>query len=307
MPSLLTRAVIAMMRFSLRGVDYNDYSIEQIREQTNRTFIPLPRGIQIEPIQVGHVPVDWIDMPASEPDRVVLYLPGGGYCVRATHVHHGIAARFAQAIGGRALFTHYRLAPENPYPDGLVDAMAIYRWLLSVGVSPQQILIAGDSAGGGLAAALLIALRDAGDPMPAAAVLLSPWLDLTLSGDSIDHNAESEVLVTADLLQRYADAYAGEYDLREPLLSPLFADLKGLPPILIQVTDTEILLSDSEQFAHRAQAAGVPVKLEVWPGLLHAWHFFPYFPETRQAMQAIGVFARQHLAGGGSDASRLSL
>lgn len=298
MPNLITRAMIAMMRFSLRGTDFNDYSIDEIRERTNATSFPWPRGLQIESIQVGHVPVDWIDMPNSDPSRVVLYLPGGGYCLRTIQVHRGMAARFAQAIGARALFTHYRLAPENPYPDGLVDAIAIYRWLLSVGVKPQQIIVAGDSAGGGLSAALLIALRDAGDPLPGAAVLLSPWLDLTLSGDSITRNEKTEILLTADILHRYADAYAGEHDFRDPLISPLFADLKGLPPLLIQVSDNELLLSDSEQFAARAQAAGVVTKLEVWPGLLHAWHFFPYFPETRQAMQAIGAFARQHLTEG---------
>jgi epsilon-lactone hydrolase len=204
--------------------------------------------------------------------------------------------------GGRARGAHaharvgYRLAPEHPFPAAVEDAVSAYDWLLSTGLDPAQIIIGGDSAGGGLTAATLVALKQTGKPMPGGAVCISPWTDMTLTGESIVSKADADPMIAPDGITRVRDAYVGASDPRDPLASPILAELSGLPPLLIQVGENEVLLSDSTRLAERAESAGVDVTLEVWPDMIHVWHFFAaILPEGQQALDRIGEWAKQRL------------
>ncbi len=206
-------------------------------------FNYFPKGISCQPAQIGALEAEWV-RPAS-PDGTVLYLHGGAYCLGSIKTHRMLAAALADGANMQVLMIEYRLAPEFPFPAALDDAVAAYLWLMENGSSPTRILIAGDSAGGGLALATLLKLRDEGQPLPAGGILLSPWTDLTMSGDSAATKASLDFILNADHLSRMAQLYAGEASLQNPLISPLFSDLTGLPPLLIQVGTDEILLDDS--------------------------------------------------------------
>jgi phosphinothricin tripeptide acetyl hydrolase len=226
---------------------------------------------------------------------VVLYLHGGGYVIGSPRSHRHLAAAIAGAAAARALLLDYRLAPEHPYPAALEDATAAYRWLLAQGIAPGRVVIAGDSAGGGLTVATLLALREAGVPLPAAGVCISPWVDLTCGGSSYVSKADADPIVQRAGVEQMARAYLGSTAPREPLASPLFADLRGLPPLLIHVGSEEVLLDDSVQLAERARAAGVDTTLEVYERMIHVWHWFlPMLDEAQTAVEAIGRFARRH-------------
>ena len=270
-------------------------SIEQIRTDMEAAvaLITLPPNVRVEHVDAGGVPAEWISGGTAEPQGVIVYLHGGGYCLCSVNTHRDHVARLARATGARALLIEYRLAPEHPFPAAVDDAVAAYRWLLRQGDAPHRIVIGGDSAGGGLTAATLLALRDAGDPLPAGAFLISPWLDLTHEGESMTSKAAADPMVTRALLEMMADAYATSQDLRQPLISPVFADLGGLPPMLVQVGTAEVLLDDSTRFAERAKAAGVDVTLEVWDEMIHVWHVYAeMLPEAQQAIDRIGEWVR---------------
>jgi acetyl esterase/lipase len=257
-----------------------------------------PRGTVAEPVEAGGVPAEWVRVPSSAPDRVLLYLHGGSYTIGSPRSHRALVAQIARAAGVRALVLDYRLAPEHLFPAAVEDATAAYRWLLAQGILPERIVIAGDSAGGGLTLATALALRDAGDPLPAALVCLSPWTDLAATGASLQTRARLDPSLAPDGLAAAGQRYVGPGgDVRAPLASPLYADLRGLPPLLIQVGDYEILLDDSTRLAERARAAGVGVTLDVWPEM---WHVFEslagYLPEADQAVAKIGAFVRATLA-----------
>jgi acetyl esterase/lipase len=207
-------------------------------------------------------------------------------------VHRAFLAQLARATGTRVLAVDYRLAPEHPYPAALEDAVAAYRWALDAGYAPSQVVVAGDSAGGGLALATVVALRDAGAPLPAGAVCLSPWLDLALTGASMRSNARVDPILSYEILDGYARLYASAHDRTSPLISPLYADLRGLPPLLIQVGTEEVLLDDAVRCADRAQAAGVAVTLEVVDGMFHVFQMVGALPETQAAMREIAVFVK---------------
>jgi phosphinothricin tripeptide acetyl hydrolase len=195
------------------------------------------------------------------------------------------------------LLPDYRLAPEHPFPAAVDDAVAAYRWLLDRGQTPERMVLAGDSAGGGLTVATLLALRDRGLPLPAAGVCISPWVDLTLSGASYDAKAATDPIVTRDGVTEMARAYLGQTEARTPLASPLFADLSGLPPLLIQVGSEEVLLDDSVALAKRAKTAGVDATLEIWPSMIHVWHWFlPMLDEAQAAIDVIGAFVQARTA-----------
>jgi acetyl esterase/lipase len=246
-------------------------------------------------VDAGGVPAEWIAAPGAVAERVVLYLHGGGYVVCSVSTHRDLISRIARAAEARALGVEYRLAPEHPFPAAVEDATAAYRWLLASGVNPAGIAIAGDSAGGGLTIATLVALRQAGDPLPAAAVCLSPWVDLEGTGDSMTTKAAADPFVRMEMIQFMAQQYLGDRSLRTPLAAPLYADLQGLPPLLIQVGTAEVLLDDSTRLAERARAAGVPVTLDVWDDMIHVWQLFaPMLPEGQQAIERIGMFIREH-------------
>jgi len=249
-------------------------------------------------VRAGGVPAEWLVLPGSLTDRVVLYFHGGAYCLGSLDTHRGLAATVARAAQARALLIDYRLAPEHPFPAAVLDAQAAYAWLLDQGIVPEQVALAGDSAGGGLLLALMVSLSEAGQPLPAAGVCLSPWADLSLSGRSWTTNARRELILSAVKMRQMAQLYLGDADPLTPLASPLYADLAGLPPLLIQVGGDEALLSDAEEVALRAKAAGVEVELEVWPGMFHAWQLTSRaIPEARQAIERIGSFLQARFAG----------
>jgi acetyl esterase/lipase len=205
-----------------------------------------------------------------------------------------MVAQICRVAGSRALAVDYRLAPENPFPAALDDGLTTYRWLLKGGTAPNDVVIAGDSAGGNLTLAMLLSLRDAAEPLPAAAVCISPMTDLLGSGESF--RTKKDPVVTAEFALMMARHYVGAHDPHSPLISPYYGDLHGLPPLLIHVGGDEILLSDATRFADKARAAGVDVRLVVWRRMWHVWHFFaPSLPEARKAIEAVGAFIREHL------------
>lgn len=255
--------------------------------------VPRPEGTTCEPIVAAGVPCEWIVCRGAGAHGTLLYLHGGGYVMGSLNTHRGVVANISAASGLRGLAVDYRLGPEHPFPAAVDDATAVYRWLLARGTAPETIVIAGDSAGGGLTMATLVALRDAGDPLPAAGVCLSPWVDLACSGDSMHSKAAVDPMVQRDRLLRMAEAYLGGGDARAPLASPLYADLRGLPPLLVQVGTRETLLDDSTRLASRARAAGVDVVLEPWDDMIHVWQAFaPLLPEADRAVARIGEWVR---------------
>lgn len=243
------------------------------------------------PLEAGGVPAEWVVPPAAGPERVIFYLHGGSYNSGSIQSHRSLVANIANAAKARALVVEYRLAPEHRFPAALEDAVQAYHWLISTGVSHSQVVFAGDSAGGGLLLALLVFLRDHEDPLPVGGVCLSPWTDLTCQGESCTQNARKDFLLHAGQLRQSAALYLAGADPKDPLASPLYADLKGLPPLLIQIGSDELILSDATRLADRARNAGVPISLEVWQGMQHEWHFASgLIPEAQQAIESIGAF-----------------
>jgi monoterpene epsilon-lactone hydrolase len=292
MPNQALEAIIQMLK-SRPLHDTGD--VEQARAVMNGipNFFPTPPDVERQPADVAGIRGEWVSAPGADPGRTILYLHGGGYTIGSIESHREMVSRIARASQARALLVDYRLAPENPFPAAVQDATAAYRWLLAEGVDPARTVIAGDSAGGGLTAATLVALRDAGDPLPAAGVCVSPWTDMEASGESMTTNADKDHMISRELSLQGAASYVGEADRRDPLASPIHADLTGLPPLLIQVGGDEVLLDDSTRLAAKAEADGVDVTLEVWPEMPHVWHFFAIMlPEGRQAIDAIGEFVR---------------
>ena len=275
-----------------------DATVEQMRAGMEQMTAgaALPEDVKYEATEAAGVPAEWAVAPNAREDRVVLYLHGGGYVIGSVRTHRQLVGDLSRAAEAKVLSLDYRLAPEHPHPAAVEDASGAFRHLLDSFDAPG-IAIAGDSAGGGLTAATLLALREAGDPLPAAGVMISPWLDLTLSGESMDAKAQEDPMVQRDGLQKMADAYIGGGDPEHPTISPLFAELGGLPPLLLHVGSAETLLDDSTRFAERAKAAGVDVELEVWDEMIHVWHAFSaLLPEGREATTRIGAYLRQRWA-----------
>ncbi len=257
-------------------------------------MLPGPPGVLRQAVSAGGVPGEWISVNGAAAGRVIYYLHGGGYTIGSVNSHAALVARLCQAAGARSLAVNYRLAPEHPFPAAVEDAVAGYRWLLEQGTGPERTTIAGDSAGGGLTVATLVALRDQGVPLPAAAVCLSPWVDLEGLGDSIRTKAAADPMIDEPHLHESASAYLAGADPRTPLAAPLYADLAGLPPLLVHVGSAEVLLDDSIRLAERAKAAGVDVTLEVWDEMIHVWHFMAgILPEGQQAIDRVGQFVRE--------------
>jgi acetyl esterase/lipase len=227
----------------------------------------------------------------------VFYLHGGGYVIGSAQDYREMTSHIGRAAGARVLVVDYRLAPEHPFPAAVDDAVAAYRWLLATGASPGSIVIAGDSAGGGLTMATLLALRDAGTTLPAAGVCMSPWVDLECTGESMTTKADVDPVVQREGAIGMADMYLAGQDIRLPLASPLRGDLRGLPPLLIQVGTRETLLDDSTRLAERARAAGVDVTIDTVEGAPHVWQVFSSFlPEGRDAIDRIANFTQKHTA-----------
>jgi acetyl esterase/lipase len=254
-------------------------------------LVPANPDIAVEP--ADGVRGEWI---GDGDGSIVVYLHGGGYCIGSLTSHRAMLTHLAAATEGRVLAVDYRLAPEHPFPAALDDAIAAYRFV-AAGHDPSSIVLAGDSAGGGLTVATLMALRDAGDRLPAGGICLSPWADLSQSGATIHSNATIDPMVRADDLDRWADAYAGTTDPRRPELSPLFGDLTGLPPLHIEVGTAEVLLDDSRRLAARVRASGGEVTYLEGEDLVHVWHFFAgQVPEADEAIRRVAAFVRARTA-----------
>ena len=280
---------LAAVHELLRGVDLDALTIAERRAAIELVAAPPPPGTTVEPVDAGGVPAEWVIAAGVDSVRVLLYLHGGAYQIGSPTTLRRMIALISAAAQVRVLSAGYRLAPEHPFPAAVDDVLTAYRFLLNGGADPAAIAIAGDSAGGGLALATLVALRDAGDPLPAAAVAMSPWTDLALTGESLSTRADVDVMIKPDGMRESAATYLAGADPRHPYASPLYADLHGLPPILIHVGDAEVILDDSTRFAAKARAAGVDVTLEVWDQMPHVWHAFAgLLPESGQAIERIG-------------------
>lgn len=256
-----------------------------------------PEGTQKNFIEIKGMGAEWITPPNVLSKGVLLYLHGGAYIAGSLRSHSNMVAYFANVIGIRALLIDYRLAPEHPFPAALDDSVAAYCYLLEQGMKPEEIIIGGDSAGGGLTLATLVKLREDKIPLPAAAFGISPWTDLAGTGASVKTHDRKDPWLRGDSVEPGGKYYCGEaYSATHPLISPLYADLSGLPPVLLHVGDHEILLDDSVRVADKIRAAGGKVELEVWKGMWHVFHAFAdLMPESKNAVEKIGRFARQHL------------
>lgn len=242
---------------------------------------------------LGGIAGEWHEAQAGSKETVVLYLHGGGYVLGSPTSHGGMAAMMANLAQARVFVLAYRLAPETPFPGALDDAKSAYKALLEKGEKPEKIVIAGDSAGGGLAVALMVALKEEGVPLPAAGVCLSPWADLSFSGDSMQANAKADSILCRESLAWLGKQYLADLAPNDPRVSPIFADLTGLPPLLIQVGSDEVLLDDAIRLNKIAKKAGVDSKLEVWNGQVHVWQLMSkLIPEARQALQSVGTFIK---------------
>lgn len=284
-----------------RWVKGSDQDIAASRAMAGKVPFGAKRraGWRIRPATQPPLAGDWIEpVAAGHPalGRCILYLHGGAYVAMSAESYRTLTSRLAFGGQARLFALDYRLAPEHPFPAALEDAIAAYRALIAAGIAPARIVVAGDSAGGGLALALLIALRDENAALPAAAVLFSPWTDLAATGQSVVANSDSDALFFGAAIGRAARHYLGDTPANNPLASPLYADLTGLPPLLIQVSDTEVLLDDSRRLAENASRAGVQVTLRVWKGLPHVWQFFAaILPEGRDALREAAGFIRAQL------------
>ena len=292
MPSVEHEEIVAMLA---GGLGMEDLSVKEQRAamEASAGMFPTEADVATREVDAGGVSADWVSVSDSDADRVILYLHGGAYVIGSRNTHRGLAGRIARAAGAQVLLPEYRLAPEHPFPAAVEDATACWRWLISEGHAPERMAIAGDSAGGGLTMATLLALKAAGDPLPACAVGLSPWTDLEGTGPSTEPGAVDDPMLTREGLRTSGEQYAAA-DLRNPLASPLHGELADLPPLLLQVGTREILLSDSTRFAEKARSAGVEVTLEIEEGLVHVWQMLPGVPEAQSAVERIGAFIEKH-------------
>jgi len=261
-------------------------------DELARRGIRIPKGVTVRTVQANGVHAEWIEPAGMGLHRTILYLHGGGYCICSLDTHRGLAARLALAARARVLIIDYRLAPEHPFPAALEDALAAYNWLLAQGIPETQIAVGGDSAGGGLTLATVVSLREGAQALPAALFLLSPWTDLTFSGESVQTKMEVDPIFGSDGNRLgFAPAYLGINDPANPLISPLFADLHKLPPTLIQVGSDEILLDDSVRLEEKLKTAQVSTRMVVWQGMWHVFQVFaPYVPEAQKAILQVGDF-----------------
>ncbi len=301
MVSTEARAEIARM-FAQREADAKRYpdgkplAVARREWEASARLLVLPKGARFHAVDAGGVKSEWMEMPQVSRDRVFLLLHGGGYRSGSPRTHRKLAALLSRAAYAKVLTPDYRLAPEHPFPAAVKDALKAYGWLIEQGYQPQNIIVGGDSAGGGLTLSMLLALRDAGAALPRAVVLLSPWTDLTASSPSYERLRKLDPAITRKVLRESGRLYAGDRDPADPLASPLFADSTGLPPMLIHVGGDETMLDDSRLYAERARAAGVDVTLRVYEGMWHVHHHAaPEIPEAQAAIHDIAAFIRAQL------------
>lgn len=275
-------------------------TIEGINELMDGLFTyDMPPATEVRAVDANGVPSEWVCAEGADPARRILFFHGGGYVAGSLDGYRGFAAYLSKACGAAVLIVDYRMGPDHLFPAAVDDATASWDYMTANGPAgpgaPQMTIVAGDSAGGGLVLALLLALKEKGAPQPTAAVPLSPWTDLTMSGDSYDSRAAVDPMISRELLQWMASHYASGSALKNPLASPLFGDPSGLPPLLIMVGERETMFDDARAFANKAEAAGVEVTFEEGPDMIHIWPVFgPSFPEAMQAVERIGAFVKSH-------------
>jgi acetyl esterase/lipase len=297
MPSLQSRILIfGIRRMKFFAKDDIDPVAMRVRAEKFTSPVKPPRGVERISVKEQGIDGEWLIPHGAEEDSAVLYIHGGAWFLGSTNTHRRLAGALAKVSGVRVLSINYRLAPEHPFPAALEDCQAAYEWLLAQGIAPGKIIVAGDSAGGNLALALLVSLRDQGKALPAGAVGISPVTDLTGSGASYQTRRKLDPYFNQMGNNSLSRDYLGTADAHHPYLSPLFADLSGLPPLLIQVGDHEILLDDSILFGEKARAAGVQVEVEVWQGMFHVFQLYAdILPEARQALVHVAQFVRARL------------
>ncbi len=271
-------------------------SLDQRRAGMEKVAFRVADDIGVEALTVAGRPAEWLRAPGVEAERAILYLHGGGYVMGSLNTHRSLGGEVSRAAQAAVLMLDYRLGPEEPFPAAVEDGVAAYRWLLDNGFAPHNLAIAGDSAGGGLTAASLVAARDQQLALPAAGVCISPWSDMTCSNESYQTRAEADPMVGPDI-GKMVDLYLQGKDVTDPYASPNFADLRSLPPLLIHVGRDEVLLDDAIKLDHKARADGVDSTLEVWEDMIHVWHaFHPMLPEGRDGIVRVGEFLRDKWA-----------
>ncbi|HWQ05055.1 MAG TPA: alpha/beta hydrolase [Longilinea sp.] len=287
MSSIQAKIMLKILQF--QPFSWAKGSLEDQRswQEKSTRFFKIPNDVIIKTLSVDGIRAELIDVEGSG-NGIILYLHGGAYAVGSVNVHREFLARLAKSCQMKVLAIDYRLAPEHPFPAALEDSLAAYHWLLSQGYDPSNIVIAGDSAGGGLAIATLISLRDGKLPLPACALCISPWLDLSSTPEEINNN--NDPLLNPKILGIYSRYYAGHTDAANPLISPIFADLQGLPPMIIQAGTNEILLDEIQQFYKKACQAGIEIILDCWQGMFHVFQIIPVLPETKLSLEKIANF-----------------
>ena len=264
--------------------------------ETSTMMSTLPWGVDFEKLKLSNCEAEWLEPSKAHPGRVMLYLHGGGYVIGSPHTHRALAGKISKGIEASCLLIDYRKAPENPFPAALDDAFDSYMYLLELGYKSENIVIAGDSAGGGLALSLQMILRERKVPMPLCSVLLSPYLDLTITGKSIERNAKNDRFLDVFEMRRWAEMYADGYDFANPRISPLFGHFEGLPPVLVQASESEVLYNDSTRFVKKAKEENVDVIFQTWHGLIHWWHMFGTMPEAKEAIDMVIDFCNDQFS-----------
>lgn len=302
-----------LVRFTLRhtmkktfaDIDDSPFHVDRFRAYMKKTerFSPkIPASINVESRKINGVPCEWIDQKnapqkPNDEQRILVYLHGGGYVCGGPDSHRDLAWRIAEQSSCRLLLVDYRLAPEHRFPAAIDDASSCYQNLLDEGYQPNNIAFAGDSAGGGLVAATLLKMKELKLPQPKCAVLMSPWLDLSASGDSVKVNEQADPMLTPKALKTMSTLYLGNVDVRTPMASPVFSDASALAPMLIHVGSTEILLSDAVRFSEAIEKSGGGINLKVWPKMPHVFQVFAaLMPEAKRSIEEIGAFMTSHLS-----------
>ena len=306
MPSLRSKFCRILIKHLIGSKFITGLTIDQVRKgmEVAAWMALLPAKTKVEQTAYGGVFAEWVCAKNVNKENVILFLHGGGYNTGSPRTHRELAAHISKASNAKVLLPDYRLAPENPFPAALEDALTSYRWLIESGYSNGKIAIAGDSAGGGLALATCFSVRDNREPIPSSLACISPWTDLEMTGESVKSMKNIDPMVSFSpakimaSLQTMASNYIGPNDSRSPLISPVYADLKNFPPMIIQVGSDEILLDDSRRMAERAKQAGVDLTISIYEGMWHVFHiFYRVIPEAKHAVHELGSFIKNHFRG----------
>ncbi len=296
MASIRSQLLAKVLRMTIKRKFTASRNLVQERDNMDKLAVMSVKPERGRVTTLGGVPGEWHEAQLGSKETTILYLHGGGYVVGSPTSHRGLAAMLANLAQARVFVLDYRLAPEAPFPAALDDAVSAYKALLDDGQDPKKIVIAGDSAGGGLTISLMLALKEQSIPLPATGICLSPWVDLSFSGDSMQTNTKADAILCKESLTWLADQYLGDVAADDRRVSPLFAELNGLPPLLIQVGSDEVLLDDAVRLNKFAKKAGVDTTLEVWHGQVHVWQLMSrLIPEAHQAIHSIGTFIKTHI------------